>query len=77
MLRAARHYLKGIPTVLRSLAATGRQRQAVSTDLLVIGADIAGLLVASRLQQKGIRSVVVESGSEWPQHPPRHRPSWR
>jgi choline dehydrogenase-like flavoprotein len=32
--------------------------------VLVIGAGIAGLLVASRLQQKGIRTVVVESGSE-------------
>jgi choline dehydrogenase-like flavoprotein len=50
--------------VLRSLATIGRQRQAVSTDVLVIGAGIAGLLFASRLQQKGIRTVVVESGSE-------------
>ena len=50
--------------MLRSLAGTGQQRQAVRTDVLVIGAGIAGLLVASRLQQKGIQTIVVESGSE-------------
>lgn len=34
------------------------------TDVLVIGAGIAGLLIASRLQRDGIRTVVVESGTE-------------
>lgn len=56
--------------MLRSLATTGQRRQAVRTDVLVIGAGIAGLLVASRLQQKGIRTVVVESGSERPSPDP-------
>lgn len=50
--------------VLRNLAKTGHKRQSVRTQVLVIGAGIAGLLVASRLRQRGIRTVVVESGSD-------------
>jgi choline dehydrogenase-like flavoprotein len=49
--------------VLRNLT-TGHKRQSVRTQALVIGAGVAGLLVASQLQQRGIRTVLVESGSD-------------
>lgn len=56
--------------MLRSLARIGRRRQTISTNVLIVGAGIAGLLVASRLQRQGIRTVVVESGSEKPSSDP-------
>jgi choline dehydrogenase-like flavoprotein len=50
--------------VLKSLAKTAQQKQVLRADVLVIGAGIAGLLLASRLRLKGFRTVLVESGSE-------------
>jgi len=49
--------------VLRNLTSE-HKRQCVRTQVLVIGAGVAGLLVASQLQQRGIQTVLVESGSD-------------
>lgn len=48
--------------MIRDLALNPTTDQEIGADVLVIGAGIAGLLVATRLARAGRRVVVVESG---------------
>jgi choline dehydrogenase-like flavoprotein len=48
--------------VIADLATQPNSHQAVDTDVLIIGAGIAGLVLADRLRRKKIRVAVLESG---------------
>jgi choline dehydrogenase-like flavoprotein len=48
--------------MIRNLAEVPSSIQEIATDVLVIGAGIAGLLVATRLARAGRRVLVAESG---------------
>jgi choline dehydrogenase-like flavoprotein len=48
--------------VIRDLCGSPVSSQQIATDVLVIGAGIAGLLVATRLARAGRRVLVAESG---------------
>src|SRR5260370_19442965 len=48
--------------MIRDLAGIPASFQETATDVLVIGAGIAGLLVATRLARAGRRVLVAESG---------------
>jgi choline dehydrogenase-like flavoprotein len=48
--------------MLRDLAAVARKAPDLTADVVVVGAGIAGLLLATRLSRSGRRVVVLESG---------------
>jgi GMC oxidoreductase/FAD binding domain len=49
--------------VITDLATQPDVHQKIETDVLVIGAGVAGLILANRLRQKNKRVVVLESGA--------------
>jgi choline dehydrogenase-like flavoprotein len=50
--------------MLRDLPKAGEPRRHARTDVLVIGGGITGLVLATRLAKRGVRTIVVESGGE-------------
>jgi choline dehydrogenase-like flavoprotein len=50
--------------MLKDLHETAEQHHPVETDVVVVGAGIAGLVLATRLARSGVRTIVVESGPE-------------
>src|SRR5262249_12136956 len=48
--------------MIRTLSGSPAALMRLDTDVLVIGAGIAGLLVATRLAKAGRRVIVIESG---------------
>ena len=49
---------------------------ALEADVLVIGAGIAGLILATRLSQKGLKVVVLESGGRYQEKKPILSTTW-
>ena len=52
--------------MLKDLLTSAQTRQILQADAVVIGAGIAGLLLATRLARSGARTIVLESGAEKP-----------
>jgi len=50
--------------MLRDLSKADSVRQTVRADVVVIGAGLAGLMMAARLRRQGCRVVVLESGGQ-------------
>ena len=48
--------------MLKDLQKIGQQHVSEAVDVVVVGAGIAGLIVAARLAKKGVRTIVLESG---------------
>src|SRR5579863_4870131 len=48
--------------VINDLASQLEARRDVETDVAIVGAGIAGLLLATRLRRHGLRVTVLESG---------------
>src|SRR5205085_1128620 len=50
--------------MLRDLQQSGAQGVSASADVAVVGAGIAGLILATRLVKNGVRTIVLESGTD-------------
>ena len=51
------------PTIGR-IISMGTQMNKIESEVVVVGAGIAGLVTALRLAEQGIKAIVVEQGSE-------------
>ena len=56
--------MRGRTHVIRSLTEIYPEVVSRQGDVLVVGAGVAGLLIATRLSHAGVRVIVLESGSE-------------
>lgn len=55
---------------IRSLSQTESMRKTIRTQVCIVGAGMAGLFLARQLTEFGLRMVVVESGTDLPDHSP-------